>query len=118
MKLPVVLCLAAFAAVSGVRAQAPDNTGTNARDQHSDNPTSEQQSNAPADIKMTAEIRKMVIADDALSGLAKNAKIITIDEVVTLRGPVETVKEKTILEQHANHAGAKKVVNLLEVKQS
>ncbi len=117
MKLPAVLCLAAFTAVSAALAQAPDNTGTNARDQNSGYPTSEQQSNAPADVKMTAEIRKMVIADEALSALAKNAKIITIDQVVTLRGPVETEKEVALLETHAKHAGATKVVNLLEVKQ-
>ena len=117
MKLPAVLCLVAFSAVTAAWAQAPDNTGTNARDKNSEPPTSEQQSNAPADVKMTTDIRKMVIADEALSALAKNAKIITIDQVVTLRGPVETEKEKVLLETHARHAGASKVVNLLEIKQ-
>ena len=99
-------------------AQAPDNTGTNARDRNLSTPTADQQSNAPADIKLTAEIRKMAIADKSLSVLAKNAKVITVDEVVTLRGPVKSEKEKTTLEELAKQAGAKKIVNLLEIKNS
>lgn len=118
MKLPVVLCFSALAAISSSWAQAPDNTATNARDKSSETTTADKQSNAPADVKMVAEIRKMVVADKALSAVAKNAKIIVIDEVVTLRGPVKTEKEKTIIEEHAKHAGAKKVENLLEIKNS
>jgi len=40
--------------------------------------------------------------------MAKNVKIITTDGVVTLRGPVETQKEKATIESHARHAGAKR----------
>jgi osmotically-inducible protein OsmY len=40
--------------------------------------------------------------------MAKNVKIVTIGGVVTLRGPVETDKEKSTIESHAKHAGAKK----------
>ena len=38
---------------------------------------------------MTQKIRKAVVADDSLSMNAHNVKIITLDGVVTLRGPVE-----------------------------
>jgi BON domain len=48
----------------------------------------------------------------------KNVKIITIDGVVTLRGPVETEKEKAAIESHAKHGGAKKITNELEIKKS
>ena len=76
------------------------------------------QSNDPADIKMTAAIRKMVVNDDSLSMTAKNVKIITIEGAVTLRGPVETRGEKTAIESHAKHAGAKQITNELEIKKS
>lgn len=94
----------------------PDNTGVNARDRNKDYLTSTDQSNDPADLKITAETRKMVVADSSLSMEAKNAKIITISGIVTLRGPVESKKEKEAIEAHAKMAGAKKVDNLLEVK--
>ena len=80
--------------------------------------TATDQSNDPADIKITADIRKMVVNDGSLSMMAKNVKIITIDGVVTLRGPVETEKEKAAIESHAKHGGAKKITNELEIKKS
>jgi len=93
-----------------------DNTGKNTRDQSGETLTPVDQSNDPADIKITADIRKMVVADDSLSALAKNVKIVTVDEVVTLRGPVETAKEKAAIAAHANHVKPKQVINQIEVK--
>ena len=63
-----------------------DNTGKNARDQDDQSVTATDQSNDPADLKLTADIRKMVVGDDSLSMMAKNVKIVTIGGVVTLRG--------------------------------
>jgi BON domain len=40
--------------------------------------------------------------------MAKNVKIITIDGAVTLRGRVETEKEKAAIESHAKSSGGKK----------
>ena len=60
----------------------------------------------------------MVVNDGSLSMTAKNVKIITIQGVVTLRGPVDTAKEKSAIESHAKHAGAKKITNELEIKKS
>lgn len=93
-----------------------DNSGKNARDASGETLTPIDQSNDPADIKLAAEIRKMVVADDSLSVLGKNVKIITVDGVVTLRGPVETKKEKVLIEKHAKMAGAKSITNQLEIK--
>jgi hyperosmotically inducible periplasmic protein len=67
---------------------------------------------------MTADIRKMVVDYGSLSMIAKNVKIITIEGVVTLRGPVETEEEKAAVESHAKQAGAKTITNQLEIKKS
>jgi hyperosmotically inducible protein len=90
----------------------------NTRDRDDQSQTATDQSNEAADIKITADIRKMVVNDDSLSMMAKNVKIITSDGVVTLRGPVETEKEKAAIESHAKHGGAKKITNELEIKKS
>jgi osmotically-inducible protein OsmY len=56
------------------------------------------------------------MADKALSMDAKNVKIITVNGVVTLRGPVNSVKEKSTIEAKAqNIAGATNVDSQLEV---
>jgi hyperosmotically inducible periplasmic protein len=120
MKL-TILTLLSTAALAGIAlSQEPnaDNTEKNTRDRDDQTQTPTHQSNSPADIKITADIRKMVVNDDSLSMTAKNVKIITVDGVVTLRGPVETQKERSTIESHAKHAGAKQITNELEIKKS
>lgn len=111
-----LIALAAFSLQGFGQTTDADNTGKNTRDASGDTLTPIDQSNDPADIKITAEARKLVVADESLSIQAKNVKIITVDGVVTLRGPVETAKEKTLIAKCAKKAGAKSVVNQLEVK--
>ena len=120
MKLTVLTLLSAAALTGIALSQDPDadNTGKNTRDRDDQTQTPTDQSNSPADIKITADIRKLVVGDDSLSMTAKNVKIITVDGVVTLRGPVDTQKEKATIESHAKHGGAKKITNELEVKKS
>ena len=120
MKLPVLTLLSTAAIVGIAWSQDPnaDNTGKNTRDRDDQSQTATDQSNDPADIKMTADIRKMVVSDGSLSMMAKNVKIITIDGAVTLRGPVENEKEKAAIESHAKQGGAKKIANQLEIKKS
>ena len=116
-----VLTLVTTAAIAGSawsQDTNADNTGKNTRDRSEESKTATDQSNNPSDIKMTGDIRKMVVKDDSLSMMAKNVKIITIDGVVTLRGPVETEKEKAAIEKHAKQAGAKTITNELEIKKS
>ena len=120
MKLTVLILLST-AAITGIACSQDtnaDNTGKNTRDRDDQSQTATDQSNDPADIKITADIRKMVVNDGSLSMMAKNVKIITIDGVVILRGPVETQKEKATIESHAKHAGAKTITNELEIKES
>ncbi len=94
-----------------------DNSGKNTRDAAGETLTPMDQSNDPADLKITADTRKMVVDDDSLSNLAKNVKIITVKGgEVTLRGPVESAAEKATIAKHAKMAGATSVTDQLEVK--
>lgn len=98
---------------------AADNTGKNERDKTGETLTPIDQSNDAADIKITADARKMVVDDASLSSDAKNCKIITTKGgAVTLRGPVKSAEEKSKIEKLAKDAGATSVTNQLEVKQS
>lgn len=95
---------------------APDNTGRNVRDRGGDTITPGDQSNNKADLNLTQEIRKTIMADDSLSTNAKNVKVITANGVVTLRGPVNTPQEKATIEAKAQSiAGANNVDSQLEV---
>ena len=62
-------------------------------------------------------IRKAVVANDNLSTNAHNVKIITVDAVVTLRGPVKSAEEQaTIVSLAQKTNGVKRVDNQLEVE--
>ena len=94
----------------------PDNSGRNVRDREAEAVTPGDQSNAEGDVRITQEIRKAVVADDTLSFKARNVKIITIDGVVTLRGPVDNEEERTNIANKARKvAGVVRVQNDLEV---
>jgi hyperosmotically inducible periplasmic protein len=96
---------------------APDNTGRNVRDRGGATMTPGDQSESHADRTLTQQIRKAVVADDSLSTMAKNIKIITDNGVVTLRGPVESSQEKEKIAAKAQQiAGKNSVDNQLEVK--
>src|SRR5262245_50659555 len=95
---------------------APDNPGHNIRDRSGNTLTPGDQSENQADRTLTQHIRRELMADKSLSNDAKNIKIVTIDGVVTLRGPVNTVKEKSTIETKAQSiAGANNVDSQLEV---
>lgn len=97
---------------------APDNTGRNVRDRGGATLTPGDQSESEADRTLTQQIRQAVVADDSLSMMAKNIKIITIDGVVTLRGPVQSPREKEKIEAKAQQiAGIDRIDNQLEVKE-
>jgi osmotically-inducible protein OsmY len=97
-------------------AVARDNIGVNSRDRDGTTTTPIDQKENRADIDITANIRKRIVASKA-SVDAKNAKIMTRDGKVTLRGPVKTAEEKKQLEQiAADVAGAQNIDSQLEVK--
>ena len=111
------LCLSAFAVSAIAQDGAPaDNTAKNKRDRSGETQTSGDQSNNSPDLHTTAAIRRAVVADGSLSMTAKNIKIITAGDTVTLRGPVNTAEEKTKIEQLVHSAANVKIDNQLEVK--
>jgi osmotically-inducible protein OsmY len=97
----------------------PDNTATNERDRSGKTQTSGDQSNSPADLKITQAIRQALMKDSELSTTAKNIKVITANGQVTLRGPVKTAQEKAKVDQLAKSAaGGAKIDDQLDVKGS
>lgn len=120
-KITLTLLLASAFTVSAIAEEKPavDNTAKNERDSSGETITSGDQSNSPEDIKITADIRRAVVADKSLSITAKNVKIITANGMVTLRGPVDNAEEKaTIARLAKSAAGEAKIDNQLEVKTS
>ncbi|MBT9100402.1 BON domain-containing protein [Methylovulum psychrotolerans] len=96
---------------------ALDNTETNARDKSGTTLTPEEQKETKTDIRITAHIRKAVVKNKWLSLDAKNAKIITRNGVVTLRGPVANAAESAKLQKIATQTrGVMQVDNQLDNK--
>ena len=94
-----------------------ENTGRNVRDQAGTTATPEDQNESEADIAITAAIRQAVVDDKGLSVNAHNAKIITHDGTVTLRGPVESQAESLRLQGLAKATrGVVRVDNQLDIK--
>lgn len=76
----------------------------------------EDQGTSTSDVEMTAQIRKEVAAAKNLSANALNVRIVTNHGRVTLRGPVKTEAEKSIIGDIAIRiARADHVDNQLEV---
>jgi sporulation protein YlmC with PRC-barrel domain len=97
-------------------ARDADNTRRNVRDRQ-DAVTPLQQGNSAADLDTTARIRKTVLGEDGFSVNARNVKIITANGHVTLRGVVNSEREKTSIGEIAGRiAGSENVDNQLDVK--
>jgi hyperosmotically inducible protein len=75
------------------------------------------QGNSKVDLKTTARIRKEIMASNDFSVNARNVTIVTNATKVTLRGPVDTAKEKRLIGEIAErNAPPGNVDNQLEVK--
>jgi hyperosmotically inducible periplasmic protein len=117
----IVLACALVGVLSVLPAAADhheaDNTEKNVRDRDGKTVTPMDQGGSAADRELTAAIRKAIVDDDSLSTNAHNVKIVTIDGVVTLRGPVKSTAEKSAVAAKAQGArGVKRVDNQLEVE--
>lgn len=96
-----------------------DNTARNMRDRSGTTVTSGDQSESEADRTISQRIRQAIMADDSLSTNAKNVKVITINGVVVLRGPVFSSAEKeAIAKKVAEIQGVSRVDNQIEVKRN
>jgi hyperosmotically inducible protein len=95
---------------------SPDNTAVNERDASGATKTPIDQDENKADVERTAEIRKRILDQPDLSISARNAKVMTSQGKVTLRGPVASEAERDTLVRVATEvAGAGNVDNQLEV---
>lgn len=96
---------------------APDNTANNARDAGDATKTPLDQSNAAADIEISASIRRAIMDQAGMSTNAQNCKIITEAGVVTLRGVVDSQGEKDAIASIAHTTpGVLRVVDELQVR--
>jgi hyperosmotically inducible protein len=119
-----LLSLGGFATAANTKtttsttAKEVNNTKVNQRDANMDTLTPEDQSKGTtADVDVTRRIRQGLVADKNLSTDAQNIKIITLNGIVTLRGPVNTPSEKQRIDALAKKtAGAKRIDNQIEVK--
>ena len=94
----------------------PDNTKVNERDRNGAEVTADQSKQNKSDVELAANIRKAVVKDDTLSTNAHNVKIIAIDGIVTLKGPVKNDGEKMAIEKIATSvAGDKNVKNQIDI---
>jgi hyperosmotically inducible periplasmic protein len=97
---------------------SPDSTGKNARDKSGDTLTPMDQSEDKRDLEMTQRIRKALVDDDTLSTNAKNIKVITVNGIVTLRGPVDSMEERNKIVAKATPIAGGKLKNELEIQLS
>jgi hyperosmotically inducible periplasmic protein len=106
-----------FVNIPGVcLAQPADNTGINKRDTSPEKITADQQSQTKEDREITQKIRQAVVDDKSLSTYAHNVKIITVDGMVTLKGPVRSEDEKRTIEEKAGQiAGKDKIKSEIEI---
>jgi hyperosmotically inducible protein len=94
----------------------PDNSKMNQSTANNTTQTAQKQKNNKGDRDLTAQIRKSIVGDKALSTYAHNVKIITRNGTVTLKGPVRSDDEKAAVEKYATQAaGDGKVTNNLTV---
>jgi len=101
---------------NGDNPSEADNTDKNERDRSGVSETPFDQKENASDLAISQAIREAVVDDDALSMDAKNVKIITADGVVTLRGPVSSIQEKSTIAATAKRtSGVKSVNDQLEV---
>lgn len=111
------LTLVTGLAEAGTTGSPVENTERNVRDKGDKTLTPEDQLENEADVKITADIRKAITDDESLSTNAHNVKIITRNGMVTLRGPVNSVEERTKLQAIAQKTpGVSMVHNELEIK--
>ena len=69
------------------------------------------------DRDLTKQIRQSLVKDKSLSRYAHNVKIVAQNGAVTLKGPVRSDEEKSVIEQKAAEiVGKDKVIVELEVK--
>lgn len=122
--LTMALCAVSVIVAAPAKAQTsespkPDNTIVNQRDRDAGQATADQQKENRGDREMTKHIRHSIMADKTLSSYAHNVKIISQNGTVTLKGPVKSEEEKSLViaKAVAVAGSADKVIDQVSVKQ-
>ena len=106
----------AFANNSAAASSKSDNSAINARDQQPHEATAQDQSMKKDATETTRLIRAELTSDANLSTYAKNVKIIVIDDLITLKGPVNSEAERMKIVRTANNIAPNyKIQNQLQV---
>lgn len=114
--LLLALAIIATAAMNNVQASQAQNSPSVRENSPQDGLTAQDQSNKPADVEVTKQIRRELMKDDSLSMKAKNVKIIVLNNGVTLKGPVESNNEVERILKHAYVSAPKhKIYNQISV---
>jgi hyperosmotically inducible protein len=94
-----------------------DNTQVNRRDRDDRTITPVEQSNNQKSLEITSKIRQAIVGRDDFTVYGHNIKIITTEDGrVTLRGPVNSFRERDAIEKIASDvAGANRVHSQIEV---
>lgn len=96
-----------------------DNTEINKRDRATSELTADQQTSSNSDMDVTRRIRQSIMKEASLSTYAQNVKIITVRGKVTLKGPVRTEQELSVIMKHARKvAGVTNVKNEMAVEKA
>lgn len=115
--LTPLLTLVAVVGLGTFAATAPDNSKINERVQANSELTAQDQGNSSSDIELTRKIRQAVNSRDTFSTNAKNIKIISVNGLVTLKGPVKSAQEKSEVERIATRvAGHSRVISQIEIE--
>jgi osmotically-inducible protein OsmY len=114
----VVVALTLTPAIGFAQQQStPPPSTDNTRVNKQGGTTADDQSQSKPDLELAQKIRQAIVKDKTLSTNAHNCKVVTRDGAVTLRGPVNSAKEKTAVGAIATKiAGEGKVTNDLTVK--
>ncbi len=99
-----------------VSAQDADNTKRNVRDKNDAKPTAQSSDNDKDSVERTANLRRKIMAKKGLSVNAQNVKIVDEAGTIYLRGPVDSAKEKNIIDSLAKNCCGSNFKNELEVK--
>lgn len=101
---------------TGVVTNDADNTELNSRDKGDHALTPQKQTNSKSDIQTLAAVRSAIVDDESLSMSAHNVKILVVDGLVTLRGPVKNANEKIRIEELTRSvAGVSNIDNQLDI---
>ena len=105
-------CMAQQVQAEGYNA---DNTKKNSKAVSGDKPTAQNQSNDKASIDRSADLRKAIMKKKGLSSNAQNVKLIDENGKLTLRGPVDNAKEKSVIERLAKNCYGSNFVSEIEI---